>query len=139
MRPMDGVRKLEKKYIEKISQDNFIDLMPYFYEMESTFLSGIYKRYGDLEKGNIVIFFARDLHLKILRKREINLSFDLSLDEFWHNHKNIIQSKKKNNYNCKRRGSSQRNSEKKNTSFDKGKTYKKNRKKYNILGTRFQV
>ena len=95
MRPMDGVRKLEKKYIEKISQDNFIDLMPYFYEMESTFLSGIYKRYGDLEKGNIVIFFARDLHLKILRKREINLSFDLSLDEFWHNHKNVIQNKKK--------------------------------------------
>jgi len=95
MRPMDDVKKFEKKYIEKISQDNFIDLMPSFYEMESAFLSGIYKRYGDLEGGNIVIFFARDLHLKILRKREIDLTFNLSLDEFWHNHKNAVQSKKK--------------------------------------------
>ena len=92
---MNGFKKLEKKHVEKILLDNFIDLMPSFYEMESTFLSGIYKRYGDLEGGNIVIFFARDLHLKILRKREIDLSFNLSLDEFWHNHKNAIQSKQK--------------------------------------------
>ena len=55
---MNGFKKLEKKYIEKTLLDNFIDLMPSFYEMESTFLSGIYKRYGDLEGGNIVIFFA---------------------------------------------------------------------------------
>ena len=92
---MNSVKKFEKEYIEKISLDNFIDLMPSFYEMESAFLSGIYKRYGDLEGGNIVIFFARDLHLKILRKREIDLTFDLSLNEFWHNHKNVVQSKKK--------------------------------------------
>ena len=92
---MNSVKKFEKEYIEKISLDNFINLMPFFYEMESTFLSGIYKRYGDLEGGNIVIFFAKDLHLKILRKREIDLTFDLSLDEFWHNHKNVIQDKKK--------------------------------------------
>jgi hypothetical protein len=63
--------------------------------MESSFLSGIYKRYGDLEGGNIVIFFARNLHLEILRKREADLNFDLSLDAFWNNHKNIIQKKKK--------------------------------------------
>ncbi len=68
--------------------------MPSFYEMESSFLSGIYKRYGDIESGNIVIFFARDLHLEILRKREIDLNFNLSLDEFWNNHKNIVQKKK---------------------------------------------
>ncbi len=92
---MNSVKKFEKEYIEKISLDNFINLMPFFYEMESLFLSGIYRRYGDLEEGNIVIFFAKDLHLKILRKREIDLTFDLSLDEFWHNHKNVIQDKKK--------------------------------------------
>jgi hypothetical protein len=63
--------------------------------MESSFLSGIYRRYGNLEAGNIVIFFARDLHLEILRKRELNLNFDLSLNEFWNNHKNILQKKKK--------------------------------------------
>ena len=92
---MEGFGKLEKKNIEKILLDNFIDLMPSFYEMESAFLSGIYKRYGDLEGGNIVIFFARDLHLEILRKREIDLNFNLSLDEFWNNYKNTIQKKKK--------------------------------------------
>ena len=92
---MESFKKFEKKNIEKILLDNFIDLMPTFYEMQSSFLSGIYGRYGDLEKGNIVIFFAKDLHLEILRKREANLNFDLSLDEFWNNHKNIIQKKKK--------------------------------------------
>ena len=92
---MDNFNKFEKKNIEKILLDNFVKLMPSFYEMESMFLSGIYKRYGDLEGGNIVIFFAKDLHLKILRKREIDLNFNLSLDEFWHNHKNIVQDKKR--------------------------------------------
>jgi len=91
---MEGFKRFEKKNIEKILLDNFIDLMPSFYEMESSFLSGIYKRYGDIESGNIVIFFARDLHLEILRKREIDLNFNLSLDEFWNNHKNIVQKKK---------------------------------------------
>jgi len=92
---MESFKKFEKKNIEKILLDNFIDLMPHFYEMESSFLSGIYNRYGDLEGGNIVIFFAKDLHLEILRKREVDLNFNLSLDEFWNNHKNIIQKKKK--------------------------------------------
>ena len=92
---MDGFKKIEKKNIEKVLLDNFIDLMPPFYEMESSFLTGIYERYGDLEGGNIVIFFAKDLHLEILRKREIDLNFNLSLDKFWNNHKNIIQKKKK--------------------------------------------
>ena len=75
---MDRDKKLEKNQIEKTLTENFIKLMPTFYEMQSTFLSGLYKRYGDLEEGNIVIFFARDLHLEILRKRENDLNFDLS-------------------------------------------------------------
>ena len=92
---MEGFKRFEKKNIEKILLDNFIDLMPSFYEMESSFLSDIYRRYGDLERGNIIIFFAKDLHLEILRKREVDLNFDLSLNEFWNNHENIIQKKKK--------------------------------------------
>ena len=53
------------KNIQKNLFDNFFKLMPTFYEMESNFLSGVYKRYGDLEGGNIIIFFARDCHLEI--------------------------------------------------------------------------
>ena len=89
------MKYIENKLIQKNLTDNFLKLMPTFYEMESSFLSGVYKRYGDLEGGNIVIFFARDCHLEILRKREKDLSFDLSLDNFWENHKNIHQTKKK--------------------------------------------
>ena len=92
---MEPDKKLEKNNIEKVFKDNFIKLMPSFYEMESHFLSGVYKRYGDLEGGNIVIFFARDLHLQILRKRQDDLDFDLSLENFWNNHKNIYQNRKK--------------------------------------------
>ena len=83
---MERVKTLEKDDLKKIFEENSTKLMPSFYEMQSTFLSGIYKRYGDLEGGNIVIFFARDLHLEILRKRELDLEFDLSLEKFWINH-----------------------------------------------------
>ena len=55
---MEKDKKLDVQNIEKVLTENFIKLMPTFYEMQSTFLSGIYKRYGDLEGGNIVIFFA---------------------------------------------------------------------------------
>ena len=92
---MGGLEKFKKKNIVKILLDNFVDLMPSFYEMESSFLSGIYERYGNLEEGNIVIFFAKDLHLEVLRKRETDLNFNLSLDEFWNNHKNVVQKRKK--------------------------------------------
>ncbi len=89
------MKQIENKLIQKNLTENFLKLMPTFYEMESSFLSGVYKRYGDLEGGNIVIFFARDCHLEILRKREKDLNFNLSLDNFWDNHKDILQEKKK--------------------------------------------
>ena len=76
-------------------EDNFSKLLPIFYEMQSSFLSGIYKRYGDLEGGQIVIYFARDLHLRLMRKREEDLNFDLSLEKFWFNHQNTTQDKHK--------------------------------------------
>tara|TARA_Y100000992_G_C21225463_1_gene472648 strand:+ start:250 stop:1194 length:945 start_codon:yes stop_codon:yes gene_type:complete len=86
---------LDNKVIQKNFEDNFSKLLPIFYEMQSTFLSGIYKRYGDLEGGQIVIYFARDLHLRLMRKREEDLSFDLSLEKFWFNHQNTTQDKHK--------------------------------------------
>ena len=92
---MERIRSIENKLVQKNFTENFLKLMPTFYEMESSFLSGVYKRYGDLEGGNIVIFFARDCHLEILRKREKDLNFNLSLENFWENHKNIFQTKKK--------------------------------------------
>ena len=89
------MKQIENKLIQKNLTENFLKLMPTFYEMESSFLSGVYKRYGDLEGGNIIIFFARDCHLEILRKREKDLNFNLSLENFWNNHKDIQQDRKK--------------------------------------------
>ena len=122
---MDRDKKLEKNQIEKTLTENFIKLMPTFYEMQSTFLSGIYKRYGDLEGGNIVIFFARDLHLEILRKREMDLNFDLSLDNFWNNHKNVVQDKKKIIYISKQTGLPKETTRRKLLSLVKKKHLKK--------------
>ncbi len=92
---MDRLKKIEKISVQKNLTENFLKLMPSFYEMESSFLSDVYKRYGDLEGGNIVICFARDCHLEILRKREGDMNFDLSLEKFWRNHKDVRQPKKK--------------------------------------------
>ena len=88
-------KKINKKTIEEIFANNSNRILPVFFEMQSTFLSGIYKRYGDLEGGQIVIYFARNLHLNVMRKREEDLSFDLSLEKFWFNHQNTSQDKQK--------------------------------------------
>ena len=88
-------KKISSKSIQQNFEKNFFKLLPIFYEMQSTFLSGIYKRYGDLEGGQIVIYFARDLHLKVMRKREDDLNFDLSLEKFWFNHHNTPQNQHK--------------------------------------------
>ena len=92
---MELEKKISLKAIEENFEKNLFKILPTFFEMQSTFLSGIYKRYGDLEGGQIVIYFARNLHLKVMRKREEDLSFDLSLDKFWFNHQNTIQDKLK--------------------------------------------
>ena len=92
---MELEKKINHKVIEENFEKNLHKILPTFFEMQSTFLSGIYKRYGDLEGGQIVIYFARNLHLKVMRKREENLDFDLSLDKFWFNHQNTAQDKLK--------------------------------------------
>ncbi len=92
---MDLQNKINKKLIVEVFENNSNKILPIFFEMQSTFLSGIYKRYGDLEGGQIVIFFARNLHLNVMRKREEDLSFDLSLEKFWFNHQNTSQDKQK--------------------------------------------
>ena len=92
---MELEKKISLRAIEENFEKNLTKILPIFFEMQSTFLSGIYKRYGDLEGGQIVIYFARNLHLKVMRKREEDLSFDLSLDKFWFNHQNTMQDKLK--------------------------------------------
>ena len=68
---------------------HFADLMKEFYEMQSSFLSTRYKLYKSLETSNIIICFVRSSHLAIIRQRETNLDYDVSLNNFFDNLNNI--------------------------------------------------
>ncbi len=71
------------------------NLMAEFYEMQSTFLSGIYKRYKSIETANIILCLAKEVHLQIIRQRERNMNHDISLDNFWNNFNNISRPTQK--------------------------------------------
>ena len=70
-------------------------LLRAFYEMQSSFLIGIYKKYSGIETASIILCFARNLHLEIIRQREKNLDHDISLDNLWNNYNNITMPKEK--------------------------------------------
>jgi len=63
--------------------------MQTFYELQSSFLSGIYKRYGSIETANIILCFSRNVHLEIIRQREKDLNYNVSLENFWKNYNTI--------------------------------------------------
>ena len=94
--------KVEKK-IKEIHPSNLswlllnytANLMAGFYEMQSTFLSGIYKRYKSIETANIILCLAKEMHLQIIRQRERNMNHDISLDNFWNNVNNISRPTQK--------------------------------------------
>ena len=70
-------------------------LLGAFYEMQSSFLIGIYKKYSGIETASIILCFARNLHLEIIRQREKNLDHDISLDNLLNNYNNITKPKEK--------------------------------------------
>ena len=73
---------------EKILE-NWLNYLKLFTPIQSNFLSDLYKRYHCLDSGNIVLFFAKKTHQAILRKKEYDLSYDLSFEKFWHNHNEV--------------------------------------------------
>ena len=92
---------------EKISNalsKNFAEIMPTFYEMQSLVLSGINKRYGNLENGHIMLCLANSFHLQTIRQRETKINFDLSFESFWNNFKKINQQTQKLNFIVKSTG-----------------------------------
>ena len=89
---MTAKAQAAKKFQEILPQDitfllreHFFNLMPSFFETQSSFLSGIYKKYHSIETANIILCFARNIHLEIIRQREKNLNFDVSIEKFWKN------------------------------------------------------
>ena len=78
-------KKISEKDISELLLNNFSNLMAGFYEMQSSFLCGLYKRYASIESANIVLCLAKSTHLDILRKREKNLDHDISFKNLWNN------------------------------------------------------
>ena len=65
--------------------NHFTELMSSFYEMQSSFLSDLYLKYESIETANIILCFAKNTHLEIIREREKYMNHDISLNNFWHN------------------------------------------------------
>tara|TARA_B100000029_G_scaffold494289_1_gene557820 strand:- start:625 stop:1626 length:1002 start_codon:yes stop_codon:yes gene_type:complete len=71
--------------ISELLLNNFPNLLAGFYEMQSSFLCGLYKRYNSIETANIILCLAKNKHLGIVRKREKNLDHDISFKNLLNN------------------------------------------------------
>jgi len=77
---------LLRKTIEEKILENFAEYSDLFVEVQSSFLTGLYKRYQSLESANLVLYYAKHVHQDILRQKDYDLNFNLSLEKFWENH-----------------------------------------------------
>ena len=89
MIPQKKTLNISSYNISELLMLHYANLMPAFYESQSTFMCGLYKRYGSIETANVMLCFARSAHLEIIRQREKDLNFNVSLEKFWNNFNNI--------------------------------------------------
>ena len=85
MQTLKKFQEISPKDVAILLKTDYFNLMASFYETQSSFLIKIYKRYGSIEAANIILCFARNTHLEIIRQREKNLNFDVSLEKFMDN------------------------------------------------------
>ena len=95
MQPLQKFQEILPQDIVQLLKENYTSLMSAFYEMQSSFLSDVNKRYKGIETANIILCFARSMHLEIIRQREKNLNFNVSLENFWDNFGKITKPKVK--------------------------------------------
>ena len=89
MLPLQKNHDLSPSDISELLKIHYADLMPAFCESQSLFLCNIYKRHRSIEAANIVLCFARNIHLEIIRQREKDLNFNISSEKFWENFSKI--------------------------------------------------
>ena len=85
MIPLQKSFSVRPKDISLLVSTHYANLMQAFYESQSSFLCSIYKRYKSIETANILLCFSRNVHLEIIRQREKDLNFNVSLKNFWEN------------------------------------------------------
>ena len=82
MQTLKKFQEISEKDVAILLKTDYFSLMASFYETQSSFLTKIYKRYSSIEAANIILCFARNTHLEIIRQREKDLNFDVSLEKF---------------------------------------------------------
>jgi hypothetical protein len=75
-----------QEIVEKVILENFIEYQYLFVEFQTKFLSGLFFKYQSIESGNLVLYYAKQAHQDILRKKDYDLNFNISFDKFWKNH-----------------------------------------------------
>ncbi|MDC0513453.1 hypothetical protein OAN67_00395 [Pelagibacteraceae bacterium] len=83
------MQSLLVKNIEEKILDNWVEYQHLFVEFQSKFLTGLYFRYKGIENGNLALYYARETHHEILRKKDYDLDFNLSYEKLWKNHSEI--------------------------------------------------
>ncbi len=78
----DSLKLYSSELISKIVFKNHESILSEFYEMQSNFLTARYKINKSIETSNILTLLGRELHLEIVRQRERDLHFDISLANF---------------------------------------------------------
>ena len=73
-------KRITPQNISNILNFNYQSVMQEFYEMQSDFLRSRYKIHKNIESSNIILSFLRNVHLSIIRQREINLDHNISLN-----------------------------------------------------------
>ena len=82
MRPEKKFKSIEQNEVDLLLTKHYSTLMVAFYELQSSWMSRIYKRYKNTETANIVCYLAKNTHLEIIRLKEYNLNHDISLNNF---------------------------------------------------------
>jgi len=88
-------QEITPKTVSALLTNHYKHLLSEFYEMQSIFLTNVYKKHGNIESANIILCFARNLHLAIVRQREKRLNYDLSFQNLWFNLNNISKPNEK--------------------------------------------
>ena len=95
MKLKEQFNEIKPEEIVSLLKNNYFTLTEIFYETQSSFLTGIYKKYGSLETAIIVECFIKTMNLQILRQKETNLNHDISFQNFWNNLLSISKPEEK--------------------------------------------
>ena len=89
MLPLQKNYNITSNEITSLLKPHYTNLLQAFYESQSSFLCGIYKKYKSIETANIILCFSRSVHLEIIRQREKDLNYNVSLNNFLKNYNTI--------------------------------------------------